>query len=85
MAAIIYSLCALLSLAIAGLLWRSYLRRRTRVVYWSALCFSGLALNNAMLVLDRLVLLGSDWTTERQLVALLSLGVLIYGLVYEEA
>lgn len=85
MAAVIYSLCALLSVAIAALLWRSYARRRTRIVYWSALCFSGLAVNNALLVLDRLVFLDSDWTVERQFVALLSVGVLVFGLVYEEA
>lgn len=84
MAAIIYSLCALLSLGIACLLWRQHGRTRSRVLFWSACCFSGLTINNILLVLDKLLLPQVDLSLARQLTALLSLSLLLYGLVCED-
>lgn len=84
MAASIYSLCALLSLGIAVLLWRHFGETRSRLVYWSALCFSGLAINNVLLVVDKVELVASDLSLARQLTALASLCLLVYGLVYED-
>jgi hypothetical protein len=52
---VVYVLCALTSVACATLLVRGYLRSRTRILLWSSLGFVGLALNNAMLVLDRII------------------------------
>ncbi len=84
MAAIIYSLCALFSLGISILLWAHFHRTRSRLLYWSALCFSGLTLNNLLLVLDKLVLADHDLSLLRQWTALVSLALLVYGLVYED-
>jgi hypothetical protein len=84
MAAIIYSLCALLSFGIAALLWRHYASTRSRVLYWSALCFSGLTINNVLLVVDKLVLPDADLSPFRQIAALLSLLLLLFGLIYED-
>lgn len=84
MAAIIYSLCALLSFGIAALLWRHYGKTRSRVLYWSALCFSGLTINNLLLVIDKLMLADVDLSPLRQITALLSLLLLLFGLIYEE-
>ena len=84
MAALIYSLCALLSLGIAVLLWAHYRRTRSRLLYWSALCFSGLTVNNALLVVDKLDLVAPDLSGMRQWTALVSLALLVYGLVWEE-
>lgn len=84
MAAIIYSLCALLSLGIACLLWRHHARTQSRVLFWSACCFSGLTINNILLVLDKLFLTQQDLSFARQVTALLSLSLLLYGLVYED-
>ena len=84
MASLIYTLCALLCLGIAVLLWRHYLRTRSRLLYWSALCFSGLTANNLMLVVDKLYLPAGDLSTVRHLTALASLSVLVFGLVYED-
>ena len=84
MAALIYSLCALLSLGIAVLLWAHYRRTRSRLLYWSALCFSGLTVNNALLVVDKLDLVAPDLSWMRQWTALVSLALLVYGLVWEE-
>jgi hypothetical protein len=55
MAELIYGLCTLLSLAIAVMLWRQQRRVPARLIYWTALCFSGLALSNLVLVLDKVV------------------------------
>lgn len=84
MASIIYSLCALLSLGITILLWRHFQRTRSRMLYWSAWCFTGLTLNNIILVIDKLVLVDQDLSMLRQLTALASLSMLIFGLVYED-
>ena len=84
MAALIYSLCALLSLGIAVLLWAHYRRTRSRLLYWSALCFSGLTVNNVLLVLEKIDLVGPDLSGARQWTALVSLALLLYGLVYED-
>jgi hypothetical protein len=84
MAAIIYSLCTLLSLGIAMLLWRHHGKTRSRVLYWSALCFSGLTINNVLLVIDKLILPDVDLSPLRQVTALLSLLLLLFGLIYEE-
>lgn len=84
MAAVIYSLCALMSLGIAVMLWRAFARTRSRLLYWSALCFSGLSLNNVLLVVDKLVFPQAELSGFRQAVALISLVVLVFGLVYEE-
>ena len=84
MASLIYSLCALLSLGISVLLWAHYRRTRSRLLYWSALCFSGLTVNNLLLVLDKLVLPAQDLALARQWTALASLALLLYGLVYED-
>jgi len=84
MASIIYSLCALLSLGIAVLLWRHFARTRSRLLYWSAWCFTGLTLNNVLLVVDKVVLFEHDLSMLRQVTALASLAMLIFGLVYED-
>ena len=77
----VYALCALTSLACALLLLRGYGRSRARLLFWSGLCFAGLFLNNAMLIVDWGT--HSDLSVLRSLPALVGLGLLIYGLVWE--
>lgn len=81
MALLVYLLCALTSLICAALLMRGYHRSGQRLLLWSGLCFTGLFLNNALLVLDtRLV---QDISVLRSLPALLGIAALLYGLVWE--
>jgi hypothetical protein len=81
MAFLVYLLCALTSLACAGLLLRGYRRSRQRLLLWSGACFAGLFVNNALLVLDaRLV---QDLSVVRTLPALIGVVALLYGLVWE--
>jgi hypothetical protein len=84
MAELIYGLCTILSLAIAAMLWRQHRRMPTRMIYWTALCFSGLALSNLVLVLDKLVFPEVDLRVLRHSISLLSIGLLLFGLVYED-
>ena len=51
----VYVLCMLTSLLCAYLLFRSYRASRSRLLLWSTVCFVGLAISNALLVLDLIV------------------------------
>jgi hypothetical protein len=84
MAEAVYLLCALTSAACAILLLRSYFSSRSRLLLWSSLAFVGLALNNALLFVD-LVLIpdGVDLSIVRSMTALAALVVLAYGLIWE--
>ena len=84
MSAVIYSLCALTALLCAILLLRAYARTRTRMLFWSGLCFAGLTASNILLVLERVVLPLVDLSTARLGVGLVAVLLLIYGLVMEE-
>lgn len=80
---VIYTLCALTALVCAVLLLRGYLRTRFRLLLWSGLCFGGLTLNNALLVLDKAVLTQTDLSTLRLFVGLVAVLLLVVGLVLE--
>lgn len=81
--AIVYVLCLLTSMVCAGLLVRSYLRTRSSLLLWSALCFVLLALNNLFVVGDMILLPGVDLTLGRQITALAAVCVLLYGFIWE--
>lgn len=81
MSNLIYLLCALTSLACAVLLLRGYARDRARLLLWSGLCFLGLFLNNALLVVDSRVT--SDLSLARSLPALAGVALLLYGLIWD--
>jgi len=80
-AGIVYTLCALTSLLSAFLLLRAYRRTRSRVLWWSGLCFCGLTLSNTVLVLDKLVFTEVDLLPWRLGLTLIALLLLIYGLL----
>jgi hypothetical protein len=84
MASAVYFLCALTAILCAWLLLQAYLARgRYRLLLWSGLCFVGLAANNLLLVLDKLVLPMVDLSIWRTATALVSMAVLLYGLVMD--
>lgn len=82
--AAVYLLCGITSVACTVLLLRGYVRARTRLLLWSALCFVGLAVNNVLLFVDK-VLLGPeiDLTIYRTAVATIGLAVMLYGLIWD--
>ena len=83
LATIVYALCALTSLACAVLLLRGYLASQARLLLWSGLCFTGLAANNIVLLVDMSVVPSVDLSFYRSVPALIGVGLLLYGLVWE--
>ncbi len=82
-AIIVYVLCAATSGLCAVLLLRGYTQSRARLLFWSGLCFTGLALNNLLLVIDVRVVLEIDLSLWRTIPALVGISLLVYGLVWE--
>jgi hypothetical protein len=82
-AEIVYTLCAMTSIACATLLTRSYLATRSRLLLWASLCFVGLALNNVLLVVDLIVVPETDLSAWRPVPALLGLALLLFGFIGE--
>lgn len=80
---VVYVLCALTSLTCAVLLWRGYQQSRARLLFWSAVCFAGLFLNNLLLIVDTRILPQLDLALVRMLPALLGALALVYGLIWE--
>ncbi len=79
----LYSLCVLTSAACMVLLFRAYAQTKTRLLLWSALCFVGLTINNAVLFLDLVVLPGGDLRAVRLSFALGGMLLLLYGFVWD--
>ena len=80
---LVYVLCALTSLACAVLLLRAYRRMRQRLLLWSGLCFAGLSLNNALLVIDTRFVPETDLSLVRTLPALIGVSLLLYGFIWD--
>lgn len=83
MAAAVYVLCALTSTLCMVLLLRAYFEKRVRLLLWAGLCFAGLTINNVFLFLDLVVLPNVDLSGPRELSALASVSLLLYGLVWD--
>lgn len=80
---IVYILCAVTSALCAVLLLRGYGKTRARLLFWSGLCFAGLALNNFLLIIDVQVIPAVDLSLYRTIPALIGVSLLVYGLVWE--
>lgn len=84
MAESVYILCALTAIACSVLLLRGYLAGRSRLLFWSSLCFAGLALNNILLFIDLVIIpTGYDLSLVRNALALVAVMILVFGLVWE--
>ncbi|ANI79372.1 DUF5985 family protein [Sphingobium sp. EP60837] len=81
--AIVYALCFATSSACAILLWRSYARSGARLLFWSAACFTLLAMNNLFLVIDLALIPTADLQLVRLLLSLCAVGVLLFGFIWE--
>jgi hypothetical protein len=81
--ATVYVLCMAASAVCALLLAKTYVRTRSRLLLWTALSFSLLALNNLFLVLDMLVFLKVDLWPLRAISFQAALLVLLWGFVWE--
>ena len=83
MAQFFYALCALTAAFCALLLLRGYFRSRYKLLLWGGLCFVGLTINNALVVVDRLILPEVNLFTLRLVVALVAMLVMLYGIIWD--
>lgn len=81
---LVYLLCFLTSLICAILLGRTFVRTRARMLLWSALCFSLLALVNLLVLADLLIFLGSDLRPARLWLSLAAVSVLLFGFIWDQ-
>ena len=81
---LVYLLCFLTSLICALLLGRSYARTGARMLLWSAICFSFLALANLFVVIDLLVFPAVDLRHVRLLLSLAAVAVLLFGFIWDQ-
>jgi len=83
MAEFVYSLCTITSILCAVLLFRGYRHSRTRLLFWSSLCFTGLALNNALLLVDLYLVPNLDLFVLRTGIAFIGMSTLLFGLIWD--
>lgn len=83
MAQVVYLMCAITCLFCAGLLIRAYYRNKSPLLLWSMLCFVCLSVNNILLFIDFMAGPAYDLSTIRAAVALLGVGVMLYGLIWD--
>jgi len=83
MGAIVFFLCAVTSFFCALLLFRGYRARPSRLLFWSAIFFIGMFLNNIVLVADMVIFPDIYLSPMRHGTALASVSLLIYGLVWD--
>ena len=83
MAETVYILCAVTGLLCAVLLGRAYRRTPSRLLLWSSVCFTALALNSTILLVDLIVLPERDLRLARLIVAGVGLLLLLWALITE--
>lgn len=83
MAEAVYLLCAVTSVLCAALLFRGWRASRAPLLFWSCLCFVGLAANNVLLFVDLVVVPATDLSAWRAVTAVAAMVVLLFGLVWE--
>jgi hypothetical protein len=82
MAEAVYILCAIAGTLCAALLARAYSRTPSRLLLWSSVCFTALALNALLVVADMVVLPHSvDLRTARLAVAGVGVLSLLWALI----
>ena len=81
MAELVYILCAITSVLCAVLLLRANLERPRPLLFWSAVCFTLLGINNVLLFVDVVVVTATDLSGARAISALTGLAALAYGLL----
>jgi hydrogenase/urease accessory protein HupE len=79
----VYLLCALTSLLATVLLWKNFRKTGVRLLFWSSICFLGFTVNNILLFVDVIMLPDVDLAVARTLPAVLGLGALLFGFIWE--
>jgi hypothetical protein len=83
-AAAVYALCTLTSALCAALLLRHHRRAGGRLLWWSGISFAAMAVANALVFVDLVMLpTETDLLLVRAFTMLVSAVLLVYGLVWE--
>lgn len=82
MATVVYALCALTSALCAAALILEFRRQRTRLLLWSSLSFVGLAISNALVFTDFIILPDIDLSLLRASTTAVATALLVFGLVW---
>ena len=80
---LVYTLCLLASAFCASLLLHTWRRTQSRLLFWTALGFAFLAVNNLFLVADMVLFPKVDLWPWRQAASGLAVAVLLYGFIWE--
>ena len=81
---VLFLLAALTSFGCMALLFRGYRRTGARLLFWSALCFVFLAVNNVLLFADTILFPTQiDLRVYRLFAALIGIGCLLYAFIWE--
>jgi hypothetical protein len=81
MAEATYVICTLTSLASALLMMRSVRGPGGRLLFWGAVFFLGMAVNNIALFANTLT--DADWSVVPNVIMLVSVAALLYGLIWD--
>lgn len=80
---LVYGLCLVASAVCAFLLWNAWRHTRSRLLFWTALGFGFLAVNNLFLVADMVLFPAFELWPGRLLPSLAAMGVLLYAFIWE--
>ena len=81
---VLFGLAALTSIGCTWLLLRAYSRSSVRLLFWTALCFVFLSINNVVLFIDTIVLPPQvDLRLVRLAAALAGIACLLYAFIWE--
>lgn len=78
----VFLLCAATSLLCSALLHRGYRKTRVRLLFWSALCFVGLMIDNCMLYADFHLFPDIPLGIWRTIPGLIATTLLLFGLIW---
>lgn len=81
---LVYTLCFATSALCAFLLGRSFRLSRSRMLFWSAICFALLAVVNGIVILDMLIFPEIDFRTWRMVITVVAVAVLLFGFIWDE-
>jgi hypothetical protein len=80
---LVYGLCLVGSAACTFLLWHAWRQTRSRLLFWTALGFGLLAVNNLFLVADMVLFPDIELWPGRLFPSLAAVAVLLYGFIWE--
>lgn len=81
---VLFGLAALTSIGCMLLLFRGYARSSVRLLFWTALCFVFLSINNVVLFIDTIVFPTEvDLRVLRLVAALAGIASLLYAFIWE--